>query len=57
MAELRKDSVWEAKQRDLSHLAKKLVAWDIVNKAPHEVWETLKGREAIERRLGELVKG
>ncbi|KFX99808.1 hypothetical protein V490_01646 [Pseudogymnoascus sp. VKM F-3557] len=54
--ELRKDSVWEAKQRDLSHLTKKLVAWDIVNKAPHEVWGTLKGREAIERRLGELVK-
>ncbi|KAL5345009.1 hypothetical protein ACLOAV_009962 [Pseudogymnoascus australis] len=54
--ELRKDSVWEAKQRDLSHLTKKLVAWDIVNKAPHEVWGTLKGREAIERRLGELAK-
>jgi hypothetical protein len=41
----------------LSHLTRKLVGWDILNKAPHEVWETLEGREAIERRLGELVKG
>lgn len=55
--ELRKDSVWEAKQRDLSHLTKKLVGWDIVNKAPHEVWNTVEGREVIERRLGELVRG
>ncbi|KFY24235.1 hypothetical protein V493_05360 [Pseudogymnoascus sp. VKM F-4281 (FW-2241)] len=55
--ELKRDSVWEEKQRDLTHLTRKLVAWDIVNKAPHEVWETLEGREKIEKRLGELVKG
>lgn len=55
--ELKRDSVWEEKQRDLSHLTRELVGWDIVNKAPHEVWETLEGREKIEKRLGELVKG
>lgn len=54
--QLRKDSVWEAKQRDLSHLTRKLVGWDIVDKAPHEVWHTLEGRDKIESRLGELVR-
>lgn len=53
--ELRKDTEWEEKQRDLSHLTHNLVAWDIVKRAPHEVWQTLQGREAIEQRLGELV--
>jgi hypothetical protein len=28
-----------------------------VNKAPHEVWKTLEGREIMEKRLGELVRG
>lgn len=53
--EVRKDSEWERKQRDLSHLTKNLVAWDIVNKAPSEVWKTYDGREIIEKRLKELV--
>jgi pimeloyl-ACP methyl ester carboxylesterase len=55
--EVRRDSQWEKKQRDLTHLTDKLVAWDVVNKAPHEVWKTLEGRDAIERRLGQLVHG
>jgi pimeloyl-ACP methyl ester carboxylesterase len=54
---VRKDSEWEKKQRDLTHLTNKLVAWDIVNKAPSEVWSTFEGRETIEKRLKELVKG
>ncbi|OBT50525.1 hypothetical protein VE04_08090 [Pseudogymnoascus sp. 24MN13] len=54
--ELKRDSVWEEKQRDLTHLTRQLAGWDIVNKAPHEVWETLEGREKIEKRLGELVR-
>ncbi|TVY14623.1 Uncharacterized protein LARI1_G006160 [Lachnellula arida] len=54
---VRKDSEWEKKQRDLTHLTNKLVAWDIVNKAPSEVWSTFEGREIIEKRLKELVKG
>lgn len=54
---VRKDSEWEKKQRDLTHLTNKLVAWDIVNKAPSEVWSTFDGRETIEKRLKQLVKG
>ncbi|RDW67701.1 hypothetical protein BP6252_09097 [Coleophoma cylindrospora] len=53
--EIRKDTEWERKQRDLSHLTKKLVKWDIVEKAPHEVWKTLDGRQLIEKRLNKLV--
>jgi len=52
---VRKDSQWEKKQRDLSHLTNKLVAWDVVNKADHEVWRTYDGREILEKRLGQLV--
>jgi pimeloyl-ACP methyl ester carboxylesterase len=54
---VRKDSQWEKKQRDLTHLTKNLVSWDIVNKAPSEVWQTFEGRQMIEKRLKELVKG
>jgi pimeloyl-ACP methyl ester carboxylesterase len=54
--EVRRDSEWERKQRDLTHLSDKLVAWDIVNKAPHEVWQTVEGRQIMEQRLGELLK-
>ncbi|KAJ5010791.1 hypothetical protein K4K57_006665 [Colletotrichum sp. SAR 10_99] len=52
---LRKDSVWEEKQRDLSHLTRNLKHWDIVDDAPHNVWETFEGREKIEKRLRQLV--
>jgi hypothetical protein len=53
--EVRRDSEWEKKQRDLTHLTRKLVSWDIVNKAPSEVWRTYDGREMIEKKLKELV--
>jgi len=36
-------------------LTDRLVAWDVVNRAPHEVWRTVEGREVIEERLKELV--
>ncbi|CAI4216770.1 unnamed protein product [Parascedosporium putredinis] len=48
---------WEEKQRDLSRLTTNLKHWDVVDGAPHEVWRTLEGRERIERRMGELVRG
>lgn len=54
---VRKDEEWERKQRDLTHITNKLVSWDVVNGAPHEVWKTYEGREILEKRLGELVKG
>jgi len=52
----RSDREWERKQEDLTHLTDKLVSWDVVNKAPHEVWSTTNGRKVMEKRLGELVK-
>ncbi|KAI0395726.1 hypothetical protein F5Y17DRAFT_422014 [Xylariaceae sp. FL0594] len=52
---IREDSKWEDGQRELSHLTRQLEHWDIIDKAPHKVWETLEGREAIERRLKQLV--
>lgn len=55
--EVRRDSTWEKKQRDLSTLTSNLVAWDIVSKAPTEVWKTYDGRQTIEKRLKELVFG
>ncbi|OTB08864.1 hypothetical protein M426DRAFT_316891 [Hypoxylon sp. CI-4A] len=52
---VRRDSGWEDKQRDLSHLTHQLRHWDIVDRAPHTVWDTLQGREVIEKRLHQLV--
>ena len=54
--EVRKNSEWERKQKDLTTLTDNLIAWDVVNKAPHKVWETLEGRTAMEKRLRQLVK-
>ena len=54
---VRKDNEWEQKQQDLTKVTENLVSWDIVNAAPHEVWKTLEGRQILEKRLGELVKG
>ncbi|KAF1942638.1 mitochondrial integral membrane protein-like protein [Clathrospora elynae] len=54
--EVRKDSEWERKQKDLTTLTENLVSWDVVNKAPHMVWSTLEGRTVMEKRLKQLVK-
>jgi len=54
--EVGKSSEWERKQEDLSTLTDNLVAWDTISGAPHEVWQTLKGRAAMEKRLRQLVK-
>ncbi|KAK4158138.1 hypothetical protein C8A00DRAFT_39523 [Chaetomidium leptoderma] len=53
---IRKDKDWEDKQRDLSHLTENLKHWDIVDDAPHRVWDDLGGREVIERRLKKLAR-
>ncbi|KAK4192702.1 hypothetical protein QBC35DRAFT_199937 [Podospora australis] len=54
--QIRKDREWESKQRDLSHLTKQLRSWDIVDQAPHRVWDTLEGRQLIEEKLARLVQ-
>lgn len=53
---VRTDEKWADKQRDLTNITGKLLAWDVVNKAPHYVWHTKDGRDAMEKRLGELVQ-
>lgn len=53
---IRRDSEWEDKQRDLTHLTRNLQDWDIVEKAPHQVWRTFEGRELIEKRLKKLMR-
>lgn len=54
--ETRRSEEWERKQKDLTHITGNLVSWDIVNKAPHSVWQTYEGRKTMEKRLGQLVK-
>lgn len=53
---VRSDKEWENKQEDLTKITKNLVAWDVVNAAPHEVWQTYEGRMILEKRLGQLVR-
>ena len=54
--EVRNDDEWEAKQKDLTNITGNLLSWDVVNKAPHFVWETYDGRKVMEKRLGQLMK-
>lgn len=54
--ETQKDSQWEKRQEDLSHITQKLVAWDVVPDAPHEVWTNGEGRRVLEKRLKDIVK-
>ncbi|KHN94491.1 uncharacterized protein MAM_07679 [Metarhizium album ARSEF 1941] len=55
--EVKRSKEWERKQRDLTTVTDNLKEWDIVNGAGHEVWRTLEGREVIERRLKQIVRG
>ena len=34
----RTDDEWERKQKDLTGLTIKLISWDVVNRAPRQVW-------------------
>ncbi|KAK5172318.1 uncharacterized protein LTR77_003956 [Saxophila tyrrhenica] len=47
---------WGRGQKEATGITENLVSWDVVNKAPHFVWETLAGRTVMEKRLGQLVK-
>ncbi|KAK5167928.1 hypothetical protein LTR04_006879 [Oleoguttula sp. CCFEE 6159] len=51
----RKDPEWEQKQKELTNLTDNLLAWDVVGKAPHEVWHTYEGRRVMETRLADIV--
>lgn len=54
---VKKDQRWYEAQSDLSGLSDKLLGWDIVDNAPHDVWRTLEGRKILEKRLKQLVEG
>jgi pimeloyl-ACP methyl ester carboxylesterase len=54
--EVRNDDEWESKQKDLTNITDNLLSWDVVNKAPHFVWQTYDGRKVMEKRLGQLIK-
>lgn len=54
---MKQDKDWERKQQDLTKITDKLVAWDVVSKAPaEEVWKISDGRKILEKRLGQLFK-
>ena len=53
--EVRKSEKWAQKQQDLKTLTGHLVAWDVVDQAPHEVWKTGDGRHTLEKRLRQLT--
>ncbi|KAF2397549.1 hypothetical protein EJ06DRAFT_539486 [Trichodelitschia bisporula] len=53
---VRSDSTWGNKQEDLTRITDNLLAWSVVNQAPHEVWKTLKGRQAMDEGLKKLIQ-
>ncbi|GFF89341.1 uncharacterized protein C23C11.06c [Aspergillus lentulus] len=55
--EVHRSNKWAKTQEDLTKITKNLKHWDIVKGAPHEVWRNTEGRQILERRLKELVKG
>jgi len=45
------DDEWERKQKDLTGLTNKLISWDVVNRAPYQVWQMQDGRKIMEKIL------
>jgi len=50
-----KDKDWEAGQRELASNSNKKI-WDVVGKAPHDVWRSEEGKKVLKKRLAELVR-
>lgn len=55
--EVRKSETWAKRQENLSKITDRLVAFDVVEGAPHEVWRSPEGRRVLEDRLKQLVEG
>ncbi|TGZ81883.1 hypothetical protein EX30DRAFT_305963 [Ascodesmis nigricans] len=49
------DKGWADGQRSLAKLSDRVLGWDVVNNAGHDVWRDEKGKEVLERRLGQLL--
>ncbi|KAJ5654727.1 hypothetical protein N7490_001730, partial [Penicillium lividum] len=54
--EVRRNSEWAKFQENLSHITNKLLSWDVVHDAPHEIWTNAEGRSVLEQRLRDIVK-
>lgn len=54
--EMQSDPQWAERQEDLSHITNKLLSWDVVHEAPHEVWSIPEGRQVLEQRLRDIVQ-
>ncbi|KAJ5444507.1 uncharacterized protein N7458_008379 [Penicillium daleae] len=53
---MRADPEWAKRQEDLSHITNKLLSWDVVHDAPHEVWTDGEGRQVLDSRLKDIVR-
>ena len=52
---IKRDDVWEKKQKELTKITDNLLGWEIVDKAPaEEVWRVKEGRDSLEHWLGKL---
>ncbi|KAJ5573376.1 uncharacterized protein N7459_007803 [Penicillium hispanicum] len=51
-----KDPQWAKRQEELSRITNKLLSWDVVHDAPHEVWTNGEGRQVLEKRLREILQ-
>lgn len=51
----KKDREWARGQREISEAFQRLVKWNVVDGAPHEVWRVAKGMDAMDAGLGKLV--
>ncbi|KAF3907127.1 hypothetical protein ABW21_db0204619 [Orbilia brochopaga] len=52
---VKRDEQWDTWQREMTKVTDHLIAWDIVSKAPHRVWETVNGVDILTKRIGQLV--
>lgn len=52
---VKKSQEWDNGQRELTYLSDNNVAWDVVDSASHNVWENLRGKEILGKRLAQLV--
>ncbi|KAF3906200.1 hypothetical protein ABW20_dc0101351 [Dactylellina cionopaga] len=52
---VKRDSEWDEAQKEMTGVTDNLLYWDIVNKAPHKVWESAEGWELMSKRIGKLV--
>lgn len=55
--EVDRNDQWAKKQEALTSITDNLKNWDVVKDAPHEVWKSPEGRQVLEKRLKNLVKG